>query len=459
MEVEEISVNNLTFSGTDTLVFVMLPNTAPIVLGSLTTFSYSSYRIKKPVSTIGGINTKGVAKGGRVVAGTMVFTMVNQNWINELIDSVPWLSKMSDEIIYSDELPLFDLMVVSANEYGKYVSMFVYGIDLTDEAQVISVNDLYTENTFSFIAREIRPFSNKSISAGDLTYYSNKNFSSVKFTTVTWGDSYIPSGKSKSVIQSESSTYSYPIASMQKSLIDKGYNIIPTGIMNEETSNAIYDAMEKTDLNNLSYNEFATEVLAEIEPELINNNTYKANDTINTYSSVLKDEIISFFNKDDKVTILAKTVNENGDTLYFTNKGWVDFSDLYNYKTDTLKNYIKDILVNDESVLDTIKETNKLIITTTIEKFFEGFSIKIDTTDEDIEFVSNILYFDEAENTWKNSIKKQNTFNTDTVTFKDRKYIIPKLNLNTNNSVTVVLSSDNAYVSCLIKVIFKGVSE
>ena len=435
-------------------MLAMLPNTAPITLGNLTTFSYSSYRIKKPISTIGAINTKGVAKGGRVIAGTMVFTLMNKNWINELVDSVPWLSSMSDEIIYSDELPLIDLMIISANEYGKNSFMLVYGVDLTDEAQVVSVNDLYIENTFSFIAREVRPYNDKNITPGDLTYYSNKNFSSVKFSAVTWGETYVPSGKSKSLTQSDSSAYSPSTVSMQKSLIDKGYNIIPSGILNEETTNALYDMMNKTDLNDMSYSEFRTEVLAEIEPELINNNTYKACRTINTYSSISKDVIVSTFNKDDKVTILAKSLSENGDVLYFTNKGWVNSSDLYNYKTDITKSYIKDILLNEESLMDILKETNELTIRTTVEKFFDGFEIKLETNAEDVEFVSNILYFDENEDSWKNSIKKQNTFNTDTVTFKDRKYIIPKLNLATNNNVTVVLSSDNAYVLCLIKVIF-----
>ena len=49
-------------------------------------------------------------------------------------------------------------MIVSANEYGSYVTMYIYGIDFTDEAQTISVEDLFTENTFSFVARDISTF-------------------------------------------------------------------------------------------------------------------------------------------------------------------------------------------------------------------------------------------------------------------------------------------------------------
>jgi hypothetical protein len=38
-----------SFSGTDALVFAILPQTAPVILGTITTISYSMFRDKKPV--------------------------------------------------------------------------------------------------------------------------------------------------------------------------------------------------------------------------------------------------------------------------------------------------------------------------------------------------------------------------------------------------------------------------
>lgn len=147
-----------SFSGTDTLVFILMPGSKPVVLGSITTVSYSVYRNKKPVINIGRTNINGVTRGSRIYAGTMIFTLINQHWLNELKEqeSLAWLNQYED--LKADELPLFDIMVVSANEYGSYVSMFIYGIDFTDEAQTISVEDLFTENTFSFVARDISTF-------------------------------------------------------------------------------------------------------------------------------------------------------------------------------------------------------------------------------------------------------------------------------------------------------------
>lgn len=167
----QISKYYKSFSGTDTLAFIMLPGASPVVIGSLTTISYSMYRNKKPVINIGRTNINGVTRGSRIFAGTMIFTLINQHWLKELQQQGgTWLSNygytnsngewVPDDSyeLRVDELPLFDIMIVSANEYGNFVSMYIYGIDFTDEAQTISVEDLFTENTFSFIARDVSTF-------------------------------------------------------------------------------------------------------------------------------------------------------------------------------------------------------------------------------------------------------------------------------------------------------------
>ncbi len=153
-----------SFSGTDTVAFLMMPGCVPIVFGSLTTISYSMFRNKKPVINIGRTNINGVTRGSRIFAGTMVFTLINQHWLREFQDmcavhpspSHQYLANMQE--LKVDELPIFDIMIVSANEYGNSVVMYIYGVDFTDEAQTISVEDLFTENTFSFVARDISVF-------------------------------------------------------------------------------------------------------------------------------------------------------------------------------------------------------------------------------------------------------------------------------------------------------------
>ncbi|MBQ1769671.1 MAG: hypothetical protein IIZ99_03090 [Turicibacter sp.] len=146
-----------SFSGTDALVFIILPQTEPILLGSLSTISYSMYRDKKPVSVIGKVNVGGFTRGTRIYAGTMIFTLLNQHWVNEVKENVGWLNLINR--LKTDELPLFDLMIVCANEYGAAMQMFIYGVDLTEEGQVLSIEDLFIENTFNFVARDVSNFS------------------------------------------------------------------------------------------------------------------------------------------------------------------------------------------------------------------------------------------------------------------------------------------------------------
>ncbi len=154
-----------SFSGTDTIAFLMFPGLKPIVIGSLTTISYSMYRNKVPVINIGRTNINGITRGSRIYAGTMVFTLINKHWLRELQDQAPYLQDYPT--LKVDELPLFDVMIVSANEYGSSCSMFIYGVDFTDESQTLSVEDLFTENLFKFVAREVSVFDKNIITASE----------------------------------------------------------------------------------------------------------------------------------------------------------------------------------------------------------------------------------------------------------------------------------------------------
>lgn len=166
-----------SFSGTDTIAFLIFPGINPITIGSLTTISYSMYRNKVPVINIGRTNINGITRGSRIYAGTMVFTLINKHWLRELQDQADYLADFPT--LKTDELPLFDIMIVSANEYGSACSMFIYGVDLTDEAQTLSIEDLFTENVFKFVAREVSVFDKIKINDSDIDI--------VKYYTVSTG--------------------------------------------------------------------------------------------------------------------------------------------------------------------------------------------------------------------------------------------------------------------------------
>ena len=167
-----------SFSGTDTIAFLMFPGISPITIGSLSTISYSMFRNKVPVINIGRTNINGITRGSRIYAGTMVFTLINKHWIRELQSKAEYLANFPT--LKTDELPLFDIMILSANEYGSACSMFIYGIDFTDESQTLSVEDLFTENVFKFVAREVSVFDSEIVNTSD----NDKKFYTISSGTI-----------------------------------------------------------------------------------------------------------------------------------------------------------------------------------------------------------------------------------------------------------------------------------
>ena len=54
-----------------------------------------------------------------------------------------------------DELPPFDITISFANEYGTQARLAIYGVRIINEGQTMSINDVYTENTYQFVATDI----------------------------------------------------------------------------------------------------------------------------------------------------------------------------------------------------------------------------------------------------------------------------------------------------------------
>ena len=56
-----------------------------------------------------------------------------------------------------DQLPPLDFMLVFNNEYGAMSRMVIYGVEFMNEGQVMSVQDLMTENSVNYMARYFSP--------------------------------------------------------------------------------------------------------------------------------------------------------------------------------------------------------------------------------------------------------------------------------------------------------------
>jgi hypothetical protein len=69
-------------------------------------------------------------------------------------------SQMGDLVVrtpanYPDQMPPFNLNITAANEYGQSMCMGIYGVELLNQGQGLSVDDMVTETQFTFVARAI----------------------------------------------------------------------------------------------------------------------------------------------------------------------------------------------------------------------------------------------------------------------------------------------------------------
>lgn len=148
--------SNSSYSGTDCTVILQF-NNALTILGNLQTITYSIFREKVPIRVLGRSHSKGYTAGSRTIAGSMVFTVFDQNPLADIINQINYIRNPADRFSspIGDQLPPLDLILLFHNEYGHSSIIRLYGAEFTQEGQVHSVNDLYTENTMEYVARDI----------------------------------------------------------------------------------------------------------------------------------------------------------------------------------------------------------------------------------------------------------------------------------------------------------------
>lgn len=150
---------NASFSGCDIVATIEIaPTTGKKIyatLGTLQTISYSIHQEKIPVRVLGNMNAKDWIFGPRTIAGSLVFAVLNKHWLVELYDELYENAEMKGSHFIADEIAPFNITITFANEYGFDSRMVLYGVRIVDEGQTMSINDLYIENTYQFVACDI----------------------------------------------------------------------------------------------------------------------------------------------------------------------------------------------------------------------------------------------------------------------------------------------------------------
>lgn len=166
---------NTSYSGADAVATITPYGGRPIVIGEIQTLSYSIYRPTTPVYTLGRINPKGIVRGQRTIAGSLIFTVFDRHVLKTVMESYDFAAtsgpnKMDirnkyqftgDELnemsrnMKTDEMPPFDINVTFMNEYGNSSTLNLYGVHILTEGQTMSIEDMITENTMQYLAMDI----------------------------------------------------------------------------------------------------------------------------------------------------------------------------------------------------------------------------------------------------------------------------------------------------------------
>jgi hypothetical protein len=161
-------------------------------IGAIQAVSYSINREKAPVYTMGKADPRSFARGKRGIAGSLIFIVFDRHALLERFkDSVFSADKdetgIRNELSaaalfdtqaelatagtasnsfnqeearpwYADQIPPFDIVLAAANEYGAQMVMRIFGVELLNENSGVSIDDIVTEQQYTYICTSITPW-------------------------------------------------------------------------------------------------------------------------------------------------------------------------------------------------------------------------------------------------------------------------------------------------------------
>ena len=162
-------VNQASYSGCDIIPIVYGVDSEGKndihAIGDISTLTYSIHRDKGQVRTLGRVKPKGFTRGARTIGGTLVFSVFDRRALWDLS------KRKNDEtkrVAIADSLPGFDIILYFTNEYGFESTLILYNVQILDEGQSHSVQDMYIENTMGYIRQDIDLLEPKEISSFSL---------------------------------------------------------------------------------------------------------------------------------------------------------------------------------------------------------------------------------------------------------------------------------------------------
>ena len=104
--------------------------------------------------------TRAYTRGARTFAGSLIFTMFDRDPLMELSQRDDIQEAINpDEPFFVDQLPEFDIVINAVNEYGAMGTAIIGGITLTNYGTTLSIHDIYTEISYTYVSRFYIPMS------------------------------------------------------------------------------------------------------------------------------------------------------------------------------------------------------------------------------------------------------------------------------------------------------------
>ncbi len=123
----------------------------------LQTLSITSRRSVHPVRRLGEKDATYHTRGPRTWAGSMVFIMLDGDTLLELYRRTHYDLQSNEPFYAPDRIPPFNVLITGINEYGHMVEGILYGVTIVATGQVLSIDDLYTEQQVTYVARHFSP--------------------------------------------------------------------------------------------------------------------------------------------------------------------------------------------------------------------------------------------------------------------------------------------------------------
>ena len=136
-------------------------------LAEVQTISVSVHREKFPVRTLGSVYPRSITRGGRTISGSLVFTTFHRHIFDDFFGNstirstgVGDFDRFRWTTYLTDQLPPMDISISFNNEYGNTSWMGIFGVEFVNEGMVMSIEDLFTEGTAQWMARDYDPIRN-----------------------------------------------------------------------------------------------------------------------------------------------------------------------------------------------------------------------------------------------------------------------------------------------------------